>query len=139
MADLDFFKKVNDVHGHQVGDRVLKTLSKILKNSVRSSDIVIRYGGEEFLLIIKKATSDDDVLAVAEKIRKNVEDHTMKIDSAITLKKTLTIGVSLFPKDSENFWQAIKFADVALYRGKEEGRNRVVRFEASMWDVDDEY
>ena len=139
MADLDFFKKVNDVHGHQVGDRVLKTLAKILKNSVRSSDIVIRYGGEEFLLIIKKASSDDDVMAVAEKIRKNVEEHVMKIDSVITLKKTLTIGVSLFPKDSENFWQAIKFADVALYRGKDGGRNQVVRFEASMWDVDEEY
>ena len=63
----------------------------------------------------------------------------MKIDSAITLKKTLTIGVSLFPKDSENFWQAVKFSDVALYRGKGEGRNRVVRFEPSMWDVDEEY
>ncbi len=139
MADLDFFKKVNDIHGHLVGDRVLKILAKIMRNSVRSSDIVIRYGGEEFLLIIKKADSDDDVMAVAEKIRKNVEEHVMKIDSAITLKKTLTIGASLFPKDSENFWQAVKFADVALYRGKEEGRNRVVRFEASMWDVEEEY
>ncbi|MBN2810144.1 MAG: sensor domain-containing diguanylate cyclase [Deltaproteobacteria bacterium] len=139
MADLDFFKKVNDVHGHLVGDRVLKILAKIMQNSVRSSDIVVRYGGEEFLLIIKKANDDKDVMAVAEKIRKNVEEHVMKIDSGITLKKTLTIGVALFPKDSENFWQAVKFADVALYRGKEAGRNRVVRFEASMWDIEEEY
>ena len=91
------------------------------------------------MLIIKKASSDDDVMAVAEKIRKNVEEHVMKIDSVITLKKTLTIGVSIFPKDSENFWQAIKFADVALYRGKDGGRNQVVRFESSMWNVDEEY
>lgn len=139
MADLDFFKKVNDVHGHLVGDKVLKILSKIMRNSVRSSDIVIRYGGEEFLLIIKQAAGEDDVMAVAEKIRKNVEEHVMKIDSVVTLKKTLTLGVSLFPEDSENFWQAVKFADVALYRGKDEGRNRVVRFESSMWNVDEEY
>ena len=139
MADLDFFKKVNDVHGHQVGDKVLKILAKIMRNSVRSSDIVIRYGGEEFLLIIKKASGDDDVMAVAEKIRRNVEEYVMKIDSAITLQKTLTIGVSLFPNDCENFWQAVKFADVALYRGKESGRNKVVRFEESMWDAGEEY
>ena len=63
----------------------------------------------------------------------------MKIDSAITLQKTLTIGVSLFPNDCENFWQAVKFADVALYRGKESGRNKVVRFEESMWDAGEEY
>ncbi|NPA24516.1 MAG: GGDEF domain-containing protein [Deltaproteobacteria bacterium] len=138
MADLDYFKKVNDVYGHQVGDRVLQTLARILRNAVRSSDIVIRYGGEEFLLILKNIDTEDDAMTIAEKIREDVEQHTMKIDDAITLKKTLTIGVSLFPEDSETFWQAVKFADVALYNGKNAGRNRVVRFAAAMWN-DEEY
>ncbi len=137
MADLDYFKKVNDVYGHQVGDRVLQTLARILRNAVRSSDIVIRYGGEEFLLILKDIETADDAMAIAEKIREDVEQHTMKIDATINLRKTLTIGVSLFPEDSETFWQAVKFADVALYNGKNAGRNRVVRFNAAMWEDED--
>ncbi len=140
MADLDYFKKVNDVYGHQVGDRVLQNLARILHNAVRQSDVVIRYGGEEFLLILKHVNGDDEALAVAEKIRRTVEEQTLKIDGAIALKKTLTIGVALFPEDSDTFWHAVKFADVALYHGKNNGRNQVVRFVPSMWQEEsDDY
>ena len=138
MIDLDHFKKVNDIHGYQTGDKVLEMLAKIMRASVRGSDIIIRYGGEEFLIIVKSAAVEEDVLSVAEKIRQNVENHEMKISPTISLKKTLTIGVSLFPKDTDSFWQAIKFADLALYKGKEDGRNRVVRFEPAMWDIDNQ-
>jgi diguanylate cyclase (GGDEF)-like protein len=139
MCDLDYFKKVNDDLGHETGDRVLQILATIMKGSVRSSDIIIRYGGEEFLIIIKDAEDDESIMSVAEKIRRNMEEHEMRISPAVSLKKTLSIGVSIFPKDTENFWQAIKFADISLYKAKEAGRNKVMRFTRDMWTHDTEY
>ncbi|QAR34146.1 sensor domain-containing diguanylate cyclase [Geovibrio thiophilus] len=139
MCDLDYFKKVNDDLGHETGDRVLQILATIMKGSVRSSDIIIRYGGEEFLIIIKDAEDDESVMRVAEKIRENMEAHEMRLSPNVTLKKTLSIGVSIFPKDTENFWQAIKFADISLYKAKEAGRNKVMRFTRDMWTHDTEY
>lgn len=131
MLDLDYFKMVNDNHGHDAGDAVLKALSKVLTQSVRASDLVIRYGGEEFLIILQD-TEAETADAVSEKIRAAVEAMKVQVGGA-TLQKTISIGISDFPKDSETFWQAVKYADVALYRAKEEGRNRVIRFDRSMW------
>jgi diguanylate cyclase (GGDEF)-like protein len=131
MLDLDYFKMVNDSHGHDAGDAVLKALAKVLTQSVRASDLVIRYGGEEFLIILQD-TAEETADAVSEKIRAAVESLKVQV-GGVTLQKTISIGISDFPKDSETFWQAVKYADVALYRAKEEGRNRVIRFDKSMW------
>jgi diguanylate cyclase (GGDEF)-like protein len=140
MCDLDWFKKVNDDHGHEAGDQVLKTLANIIRDSVRGSDIVIRYGGEEFLIIIRNAEDAETVVSVAEKIRTLVEETEMRVSPSVVLTKTLSIGVSLYPQDTENFWQAIKFADISLYSAKEEGRNQVVRFVPELWtDFGGEY
>lgn len=131
MLDLDYFKMVNDKLGHDAGDTVLKALSQVLLQSVRTSDLVIRYGGEEFLIILQN-TEGESADAVAEKIRKSVED--LRVQTAgTTLQKTISIGISDFPSDSDTFWQAVKYADVALYRAKDEGRNRVIRFNKDMW------
>ncbi|MFH1019438.1 MAG: GGDEF domain-containing protein [Pseudomonadota bacterium] len=132
MCDLDFFKKVNDEYGHDVGDQVLKSLAVILQNTVRSSDIIIRYGGEEFLILLTDC-EENMVGDIAEKIRHAVEKQIFPLDNG-SLRKTISVGTSLFPKDTEAFWESIKFADIALYRAKETGRNRVVNFEKSMWD-----
>jgi len=132
MCDMDYFKQVNDEHGHDVGDTVLKETSQILQNSVRESDIVIRFGGEEFLIVLVDVTMGEGML-VAEKIRSKVEDASFKTPSGI-LKKTISMGVSEFPIDTDGFWHAIKFADVALYRAKTDGRNRCIRFDESMWN-----
>ena len=131
MLDLDYFKMVNDTHGHDAGDAVLKALSTVLKQSVRSSDLVIRYGGEEFLIILIDSTGEV-ADRVAENIRVAVESLKVKV-GGIELCKTISIGISDFPTDSETFWQAVKFADIALYQAKEQGRNRVIRFKPSMW------
>ncbi len=131
MLDLDYFKMVNDKLGHDAGDTVLKALSQVLLQSVRTSDLVIRYGGEEFLIILQN-TEGEGADAVAEKIRKSVEDLRIQAGGT-TLQKTISIGISDFPSDSDTFWQAVKYADVALYRAKDEGRNRVVRFTKEMW------
>jgi diguanylate cyclase (GGDEF)-like protein len=137
MADLDFFKMVNDEHGHDAGDAVLKALGKVLAQSVRSSDHVIRYGGEEFLIVLQETTGALAV-AVAEKIRVRVEEMKVQIAGKV-LQKTISFGIADFPGDSDTFWQTVKFADVALYRAKETGRNRVVRFGVEMWNDKKEY
>jgi diguanylate cyclase (GGDEF)-like protein len=129
--DVDYFKQVNDVYGHDAGDKVLVEVAKTIKSSIRESDIAVRYGGEEFLVLLMDVQPGSSV-HVAEKIRKAVESKVIDIGTA-QLKKTISIGVSEFPVDSDRIWQCIKFADVALYRAKEEGRNRVVRFTEDMW------
>ncbi len=137
MLDLDYFKMVNDTYGHDAGDAVLKALSSVLKQSVRAADLVIRYGGEEFLIILLDTTGAA-AERVAENIRATVEELQVPI-AGVVLKKTISIGIADFPNDSETFWQAVKFADVALYQAKEQGRNRVVRFTPSMWSDNKEY
>ncbi len=131
MCDLDYFKQVNDVYGHNVGDAILKETSSVIKSCVRSSDMVIRFGGEEFLALLVDI-NPGEAEGLGEKIRKTIEEKKIKVPDG-TLKKTISIGVSEFPGDTESFWQAIKYADVALYKAKETGRNRVVRFAKEMW------
>jgi diguanylate cyclase (GGDEF)-like protein len=137
MLDLDFFKQVNDTHGHELGDQVLKALAAILMRAVRASDIAVRYGGEEFLLVLAD-TGADAAMGVAEKIRAEVEETKIPLPGGV-LQKTISIGVAEYPADSDTFWQVVKFADVALYRAKTDGRNRVVRFAPEMWDSGGSY
>lgn len=132
LLDLDYFKVVNDTYGHDAGDVVLKSLAGVLRNSVRASDMVIRFGGEEFLIVLQE-TEAVNALKVAENIRATVADMKIQVGGAV-LQKTISIGVAMFPDDSETFWQTVKFADVALYRAKDDGRNRVVRFTPDMWE-----
>jgi len=137
MLDLDHFKMINDTYGHDAGDAVLKALANVIKATVRVSDIVIRYGGEEFMVVLQD-TSSPYALSVAEKIRASVEN--MRIPhGGISLQRTISIGVADFPGDSNTFWQAVKFADVALYNAKETGRNRVVHFTRDMWKDSNQY
>ncbi|MCY0866811.1 MAG: diguanylate cyclase [Aquificaceae bacterium] len=131
MVDIDYFKEVNDTYGHDMGDKVLKEIAKVLVKSVREADLVIRFGGEEFLVLLMDVQSGKSV-EIAEKIRKAVESHTIE-SFGVVLRKTVSIGVSEFPEDSEKIWQCIKYADVALYKAKEMGRNRVVRFKPEFW------
>jgi diguanylate cyclase (GGDEF)-like protein len=131
MLDLDHFKMINDTYGHDAGDAVLKALANVIKTTVRGSDIVIRYGGEEFMAVLQD-TSSAYALSVAEKIRAAVESMVIP-HGGVTLQRTISIGVADFPSDSNTFWQAVKFADVALYHAKAAGRNRVVHFTRDMW------
>lgn len=137
MLDLDFFKQVNDTHGHEAGDKVIKTLADILQRNVRGSDMAVRYGGEEFLVVLMDMTADA-AMTVAERIRADVEGTKIPLANAM-LQKTISIGVAEFPSDSDTFWQVVKFADVALYKAKSTGRNRVVRFTPEMWEEGEHY
>lgn len=131
MCDLDFFKSVNDRYGHDAGDFILRETANLLASNVRKSDMVIRFGGEEFLVLLIDVKEGESV-KVAEKLRSLIESHEFKIPQGI-IKKTISIGVSEFPIDTSNIWEAIKFADVALYKAKEFGRNRVIRFKKEFW------
>ncbi|MFO7761769.1 MAG: GGDEF domain-containing protein [Desulfobia sp.] len=132
MCDIDYFKQVNDEYGHEAGDIVLAGLASILQNAIRESDMATRYGGEEFLVLLFECENEFPV-KVAEKIRKTVESKQFRLGGN-TIHKTLSIGVSIYPGDTENFWESVKYADVALYKAKEQGRNRVLRFTQDMWE-----
>jgi len=132
MIDLDFFKQVNDQYGHQTGDSVLLEIANLIRESIRRSDLLIRYGGEEFLVLLLEIDSETTHV-VAEKVRIAVEQHQFELPGGIAIHKTVSIGISEYPQDAEMFYKAIKYADVALYEAKQAGRNRVVRFEPSMW------
>ncbi|MDX2472005.1 MAG: diguanylate cyclase [SAR324 cluster bacterium] len=135
MIDLDFFKRVNDDLGHDAGDMVLKKISQTIKDVVRESDVVIRFGGEEMLVLannIVPGTAKD----LGEKVRKAVEDMNF-VYAKKEFKKTTSIGVAEFPRDSQHFWICIKNADSALYEAKGTGRNKVVEFVEGMEKGDD--
>ncbi len=130
MCDIDHFKLVNDTYGHEVGDDVIKGSSTIMVNTVRSSDIVIRYGGEEFLILLIDS-SEEAAMMVSDRIRTELEAHPFKVSQG-SISKTMSLGVSMFPSDNEDFWECTKYADVALYQAKESGRNRVIRYTDGM-------
>ncbi len=135
MCDIDFFKQVNDAYGHNIGDEVLVGVVEAIKKSIREADMAIRYGGEEFLVLLQDA--DEKIASeIADRIRLTVEKLEFFVAGS-TIKKTLSVGISIFPLDSENLWKCIKFSDVAMYKAKTSGRNRVIRFEPSMWENDE--
>ena len=120
IIDVDFFKKVNDKYGHEAGDIVLKKLAKVLSSSVRASDYVIRWGGEEFIVILIGCYIEKG-MEIAEKIRQNVEASDNKVCPV-----TVSIGVAQYKGGS--YHSVIECADEALYIAKTSGRNRVVEY-----------
>ncbi|MFN3568027.1 MAG: diguanylate cyclase [Caldimicrobium sp.] len=128
LADLDNFKKINDTFGHAVGDLVLKEVAKTIERNIKDSDIVIRYGGEEFLIILYRCPKEH-LFKVAERIRKAVKEITFKGHPA--LKITISIGgYSLTP--GENINEAISKADKALYQAKYSGKNCTILWEEPL-------
>jgi len=125
MADLDHFKRVNDERGHLSGDRVLRDLAALIRDLVRSSDVVGRFGGEEIALILPEQTCDGAVRA-AEKIREAVEGFEFPpADGGPPIRITLSLGVAAFPDVADDVTGLLGAADAALYEAKDAGRNRV--------------
>jgi len=137
MIDIDYFKMVNDTYGHDIGDIVIKELGFILKTNIRGSDMAIRYGGEEFLILLYNP-EEDNVLKIAKTIADRFKAVEFQANNT-TFKKTLSIGVSYFPQQAESIWQSIKFADTALYKAKETGRDKVVAFTNEMNENGNQY
>lgn len=127
MADIDFFKKVNDTYGHQAGDVVLRTVAGLLKDQLRDTDVVARYGGEEFALILPE-TSEPAAVKLAKNLRKKIESEVCPVERMnLELSITMSFGVSS-SKGVESSADLISNADSALYQAKKDGRNRVFRY-----------
>jgi len=131
MIDIDHFKAVNDRYGHQIGDRVLKSLCEVLIKKGRITDVVARYGGEE-IVILTIQTNISDTFNVAEKLRKTVETSIMvpvdKSEDREDIRITVSIGVAGLDQQGFDSQAMIKKADMALYQAKSEGRNRVIAY-----------
>ena len=122
LIDLDHFKKVNDTHGHLAGDAVLAHIAQVLTRAVRNEDVVARFGGEEFAIILR-AIGLEPAVQMAERLRKNIEAAVVRC-AAGELKATISIGVAGFPSTAAKTpEQLVEAADQALYRAKHDGRN----------------
>lgn len=126
FIDIDNFKGVNDNFGHLVGSKVLKELASVLKREIREIDSVIRYGGDEFIVILLGATTQIGTV-VAERIREAIETNQFQTDRpGITLQITASIGVASFPEHGITKDLLIRSADMSMYQGKKIGKNRVI-------------
>ena len=124
MIDVDHFKSINDRHGHQVGDKVLRHLTMVAQKTIRSDDYFARYGGEEFCILLP-STSEKDAWILADRLRQTYAAMVMEFDGEV-LHSTISIGVSDSMHAGVEFISLIAAADQAMYRAKQEGRNRVV-------------
>ena len=124
MIDVDNFKNINDTYGHQVGDKVLATVAETIKESIREDDIVGRYGGEEFIVIVKDDYNSN--LKMAERIRGNIEKIIINVDNNNFIKVTSSIGITKMDAKDKTLQQIISDSDKALYEAKNTGKNKVV-------------
>ena len=122
--DIDYFKKINDTYGHNIGDEILKLLANTMAKIVRKSDILARTGGEEFTILLNNMNGRN-AFVFAEKLRNNIENLTYT-NNDIKIKLTISLGISQMKKDDENLDSIIIRADKALYLAKEENRNKSV-------------
>ncbi len=135
MLDVDFFKKVNDTYGHDVGDKVIAKIGEVVLDSIRESDLAIRYGGEEFVIMLHNA-NDEGTMKIATKIHSEFAKLIFDAGNGQTLQKTMSIGIAKFPKDGDTIWKCIKYADTALYVAKTTGRNKIVEYKKEMSEND---
>lgn len=126
MCDIDHFKRVNDTHGHQVGDQVIAAVAHALSRHLRGGDLLCRYGGEEFCIVLPD-TAEENALEIAERLRREVEAHAarqVKLEAPLAI--TCSLGVASLKSGAENLSELIELADFALYAAKRGGRNQAV-------------
>ena len=127
ILDIDFFKKVNDTHGHQYGDYVLKTVADLMKSAFRKTDLLYRYGGEELVMIMPETNIEGAIIPV-QRLRRMVEEYDFDYNN-VKAKVTVSIGLTMNYPEFNTPADILKSADDALYKAKESGRNRVVLYE----------
>ncbi|MDT8445346.1 MAG: diguanylate cyclase [bacterium] len=136
MIDIDHFKKVNDEQGHDAGDLILRGIALVIKKSVGPKDIVIRFGGEE-IMVLSFHTRSGETKKLAQRIRENIEEATFPYGNLV-IKKTASIGYTEYPESADHFWICIKHADIAMYSAKRTGRNKVVKFKPELVEQSEE-
>jgi diguanylate cyclase (GGDEF)-like protein len=129
LINIDRFRAVNDEHGNVFGDKFLKLYADIIRQSIRSSDIAVRFGGGEFLILLVNVDSENRTLQLAEKLKDLLANTSLKTSAGDDFKKTVCIGVSMFPEDSSDMNEVVKNAEIALSDAKDKGRNTLLRFQ----------
>jgi len=127
IIDIDFFKDFNDTYGHPAGDLALRDAAKIFRQNIRDKDVLCRYGGEEFLILLP-STGIEEAYKCAERIREAVEHHAIHLeDDQPSVYITISGGVACYPLDADNGDQLLRIADEVLYSAKHKGRNKIHR------------
>lgn len=125
MLDIDHFKQINDIYGHQAGDKVLQHACTEMERQLRESDQLGRYGGEEFLIVLPE-TNLPSAQTIAERLRRSMADLTVSVDSHTQVRFTVSIGVGSYPGSAQDVEKLVQLADRYLYKAKNSGRNRVM-------------
>lgn len=128
MLDIDEFKKINDVYGHQAGDQVIARCARLLTEFSRKSDTVAHYGGEEFITLVPR-TSLSEVQSLAQRIKQEVSNTSivLKDDSVVTFSISIGIGIAQIEKTQDhNIQDIIQRSDQALYKAKQQGRDQII-------------
>ncbi len=125
LMDVDRFKQFNDTHGHPAGDELLKGLSKVIRQEIRTTDEVVRFGGEEFLFVLW-GTTPDQAVAILEKVRSSIEDLRIDLPSGVPVGTTASFGIANSPSRAVSASALVEIADQNLYQAKNQGRNRIV-------------
>lgn len=128
LFDIDNFKLLNDNYGHQAGDGVLQELAQILKSISRETDTSVRYGGEEFIIVLPN-TPEEETIFLADRIRKAVQEHNFIVSATEKVNITLSGGIASYPKNAVDAKSLLNAADTALYAAKAAGKNIVFRYE----------
>ena len=131
LFDIDNFKKLNDTYGHQAGDEVLQELARILTSVSRETDIVVRYGGEEFVIILPN-TLEEEAIALATRILQSVQEAKIKINATEKVSITVSGGVASFPQNASTAKSLLNAADSAMYAAKTAGKNTIVCYQGKM-------
>jgi len=142
LIDVDHFKQVNDTHGHEAGDQVLRSIAQQIKQAVRASDVVVRWGGEEFLVVAKDADRDA-IRELAERVADAVREARLELPDGETVSRTCSVGFSVYPfslpnAETFNYEEVVGFADRAMYLAKHNGRDMVVGLVGTDRAVDDD-
>ncbi len=117
---------VNDTYGHDAGDAILQRLAKTMKSNITNNEFIVRFGGEEFLIVMRNPTHES-AKELASRINSEFGKIVFNFNNE-SFSKTVSIGYAFYPEDTNQFWKCIKYADLCLYKAKETGRNRVIRF-----------
>ncbi|WP_374667114.1 GGDEF domain-containing protein [Acinetobacter sp.] len=130
MFDVDYFKKINDTYGHDVGDRVLQVIADITRKEMRQKDVLARFGGEEFIALLSE-TCIQDAMLIADRIRVRIQNECVQVKGK-SLNFTVSIGVAELKSHTQDLDELVKQADLALYQAKESGRNCIVQYAPAM-------
>jgi diguanylate cyclase (GGDEF)-like protein len=125
FLDLDYFKQINDTHGHLVGSRLLTEVGRLIRGHTRSADVAARYGGDEFVVVLP-STSKEGAITVAANLRRRIKEHYFLVDQGYRIRITASFGVATYPEDAKTKLALIRLADQAMYRVKESTRDAVL-------------